>query len=190
MEKLQFQTEDEKYSLLWNNNYNPANWQRLAQKLVENEEKGRIIDFGFGEGSAIDYFIKNRFQVEGIEISSYAIKKQRDKGIIVHHSSLDHIPSIQDKSFEFGFCNDVIEHLPQNAIIPTLNEMKRICSGKIYLSVCPTPSHHLSDNGENLHLTVKPKEWWENEFKKIGQIEQIRFWFSRSLRYQIKINNF
>jgi len=63
--------------------------------------------------------------------------------------------------------------------------MARICRQALFISVCPTPSHHLSHEGENLHLTVKEKNWWETQLSKIGAVKKFNFIFSRSLRYQI-----
>ncbi len=94
---------------------------------------------------------------------------------------------IPDNQFKIGFCNDVLEHIPEELVVPSLNEMARVCSDYLLISVCPKPSHHLSLDGENLHLTIKPESSWEELFQKYGNVRKIKFWFSRSARYVIDL---
>jgi len=189
MDVATFNKEDKKYSDLWVNGYKDANWLRLAKEILKRVKipNSSLIDFGFGRGTALNYFEKKGFTIEGTEISSYVINKQSEKGRIVYHTSLDNLHMLKENQFEIGFCNDVIEHIPEKLVIPSLEEMTRICSNYLFISVCPTPSHHLSLEGENLHLTVHPKKWWETQFKKYGKIEKLKFLFSRSLRYVINV---
>ncbi|MBS3113718.1 class I SAM-dependent methyltransferase [Candidatus Woesearchaeota archaeon] len=191
MDTIRFGRENRKYSALWQNGYGDANWRRLAKYVlakVDTSERLSLIDFGFGRGAALDFFERHAFYVEGVEISSYAVENQRSKGRSVHYSSLDNLPMLKDGQFSIGFCNDVIEHVPEDLVAPSLEEMTRVCSRYLFISVCPTPSHHLSLNEENLHLTVKPVLWWEEQFKRYGEIERLRFLFSRSARYKINLN--
>jgi len=82
---------------------------------------------------------------------------------------------LETNKFNVGFCNDVIEHIPEELVLPSLNEMTRVCSDYLLLSVCPTPSHHLSLDGENLHLTVKPELWWEDLLQRYGEVQKVKF---------------
>ena len=161
MKESTFQREDLKYSFLWNNGYTDANWKRLARegikKIESLEGAPSVIDFGFGRGSAMNFFEERGIEVAGVEISKYAVEEQKKKGKKVYHTSLDNLNMFVDKRFRIGFCNDVIEHIPENLIAQSLDEMTRVCSDYLFLSVCPTPSNHLSQTGENLHLTVRPE---------------------------------
>lgn len=69
-----FKTEDRKYSLLWQDSYKEAHWKKLASKLIEQyPPHSSLIDFGFGNGSALRYFHNKGYQVSGVDISSYAV---------------------------------------------------------------------------------------------------------------------
>jgi len=191
MEESTFQREDRKYSSLWSSGYTSANWERLAKAGIKKIHflKGTpsMIDFGFGKGAAMKFFEENGIEIKGVEISKYAVEEQLKKGKKVYHASLDNLEMFADKSFRMGFCNDVLEHIPEKLIIPSLDEMTRVCSDYLFLSVCPTLSNHLSQNGENLHLTVKPEIWWEQLFEKYGKVKRMKFLFSRSARYEIDL---
>ena len=190
MDKSTFLTENKKYSRLWQNGYKPANWERLAKALTGRiDPHGKtLMDFGFGKGNALDFFENRGFRVVGVEVSDFAVEAQRLRNREVYHSSLDNLSFLNDNYCNIGFCNDVIEHLPEELVVPSLGEIFRTCSDYLFLSVCPNHSHHLSLDGENLHLTVKPKEWWEEQFSKLGKVEELKFRFSRSLRYSIKLS--
>lgn len=98
------------------------------------------------------------------------------------------MPEIPDNSFEFGFSNDVLEHIDEKYVDAALSEMKRVCTHSLYLSICPTPSKNKSREGENLHLTVRPKEWWEENLRRIGAVRELRFFLSRSIRYEVTLD--
>ena len=193
MDLTVFRREDRKYSGLWADGYSDANWDRLAKrvftKLNSNGHRISLIDFGFGTGNAMDYFERRGFYVEGTEISSHAVARQLKRGRKVYHTSIDDLSSMQDKQFEVGFCNDVIEHIPTELVAPSLEEMARVCSDYLFVSVCPTPSNHLSLEGENLHLTIRPLSWWEDQFRNYGDVEKLRLLFSRSARYAINLKS-
>src|SRR3989344_6355215 len=180
-----FHREDRKYSALWSNGYRDANWQRLARKVLKkvSPNEHSLVDLGFGKGTAMDFFEQSGFTVAGVDISAYAVEQQERKDRKVYHSSLDHLEVFNTAEFNVGFCNDVIEHVPPELVVSSLEEMARVCSDLLFISVCPTPSHHLSKEGDNLHLTVQPISWWENQFRRLGKVERIPFWFSRSARY-------
>lgn len=187
-----FQNENHKYSLLWQNGYKPARWKKLAKiafRLAKSMDQPSLIDFGFGTGEAMDFFANKGFPVAGVDVSSYATQQQREKGRTVYNTTLDDLSMFSDNSFALGFCNDVIEHIPESLITHSLDEMVRVSKEYLLVSVCPTPSHHLSLDGENLHLTVKPTNWWEQTFQSYGTVQRIPLPFSRSARYVIKLHD-
>ncbi len=190
-----FNREDTKYSDLWQDDYKEAHWKRLAKGVLSEVKLSgdipynmQLIDFGFGRGSTLEFFSKKGFYVAGNDISAYAVRQQLQKGREVYHSSLDDLSVLRSKRFHIGFSNDVLEHLPEDLIHPSLSEMSRVTSKYLFLSVCPKPSHHKSLGGEPLHLTVKPLAWWEEQLSVYGEVKELKFIFSRSGRYIVKLN--
>ncbi len=191
MDAQQFDAEDRKYSELWRGDYKDARWGRLATRLLKytahDATHSSLIDFGFGRGAAMDFFERRGVSVAGTEISSYAVQRQRDLGRTVYHASLDNLSMIETGAFQIGFCNDVIEHVPEELVELSLTEMARVCSDFLFLSVCPKPAHHPSPHGGNLHLTVRPRAWWVARLKGHGRVRQFFVPFSRSLRFVIDL---
>ena len=189
MDEKRFKIEDKKYSGLWKNGYKDANWKKLANEALKMKslyKNPSLIDFGLGNGNALDFFEGKDFHVEGVDISSYAVEAQRKSGRKVYHASLDNLSMIKNNQFSVGFCNDVLEHMPEELVAASIKEMSRVCLDYLFISVCPKPSHHLSLEGENLHLTVRPEHWWSEQFSNFGEVKRLRFLFSRSLRYVIR----
>jgi ubiquinone/menaquinone biosynthesis C-methylase UbiE len=191
MEQALFKSEDDKYSFLWANGYRPARWKLLADALLKSGRgvpgKPTLVDFGSGQGNAVEYFSRKGMKATGIDISRYAAERLRERGYPCFWSSLDSLAGIPDDSFDFGFSNDVLEHIPEPYIDASLAEMRRVCARSLFLSICPTPSRNKSKEGENLHLTVRPKAWWEEKLKGIGAVREIRFFLNRSIRYEISL---
>jgi ubiquinone/menaquinone biosynthesis C-methylase UbiE len=189
MDDTEFRTEDQKYSYLWANGYRPARWKLLAKALLKRAEgvspAPSLIDFGSGLGNAVEFFAEKGLRAAGVDISRYAAERLRERGHVCFWSSLDSLTEIPDGSFDFGFSNDVLEHIPEAYIDATFSEMKRVCNRSLFLSICPVPSKNKSKEGENLHLTVRPKAWWEEKMRKIGTVREIRFFLNRSVRYEV-----
>ena len=49
------------------------------KKFLEKTKEEKLIDFGFGKGTALDFFEQRVSNVTGVEISSYAISKQKKR---------------------------------------------------------------------------------------------------------------
>jgi SAM-dependent methyltransferase len=188
MDEEIFNREDLKYGELWEDGYRASRWPWLAERLVDSVYCGQsVIDFGFGNGEALEFFDWSGLRTSGVEVSSSAIDRQSRIGRDVHHATIDDLHFLPDNYYEFGFSHDVLEHLPPGNVGAAISEMGRVCRDRLFVSVCPTPSHHLSHEGENLHLTVWPLTWWEGELGKIGNVKKLWKLFSRSGRYVVDL---
>jgi len=67
---------------------------------------------------------------------------------------------------------DALEHLLPEDVDAVLGEMHRIAApgGRFVLSIATSPSR-ITHNGENLHPTVKPINWWRQKIEHFGSIE-------------------
>jgi SAM-dependent methyltransferase len=191
MDQRLFQVEDEKYSHLWAHGYRSARWKVLASRVVKRARTispaPRILDFGCGKGDALRFFEARGFEAAGVDISAYAVDRLRAQGKVVHQAALDSLTQFRDREFDIGFSNDVLEHVPEHLVEESLAEMSRVCSRFLFVSICPVPSRNRSREGDNLHLTVRPKAWWEERMSRLGKIEELKVLFNRSLRYEFAL---
>jgi len=64
---------------------------------------------------------------------------------------------------------DMLEHLTEAEVIPTLEEFARVSSAFCF-SISYVPSK-IKWKGETLHPTVKPEEWWIDAIRTAGGVE-------------------
>lgn len=64
------------------------------------------------------------------------------------------------------YCCDVMEHIPENVVEPTLWEMsKRTIKGGL-IQVALGPDGFGARIGEELHVTIQSESWWTAKMKK------------------------
>lgn len=70
----------------------------------------------------------------------------------------------QGMVFDLSCCADVMEHVPEEYVPMVLTEIGSYTKmdGALIFSISANPARKLFNNGENLHITIKPLEWWIN----------------------------
>jgi hypothetical protein len=64
---------------------------------------------------------------------------------------------------EYGYCTDVMEHIPPDKIDLVLNNIL-LAARHVFFSISTIDDHCGSLIGETLHLTVQPFAWWLERF--------------------------
>lgn len=77
-------------------------------------------------------------------------------------------------TFDMVICTDVMEHIPQDEVGKILAELMNYTDKVLFLAICTKPARKKFLNGENVHLTIKPKEWWEEMLKTVKDIKIVR----------------
>jgi SAM-dependent methyltransferase len=67
---------------------------------------------------------------------------------------------------------DALEHLLPEDVEPVLAEMRRLGrpGGQFIFSICTRPSR-ITVDGQNLHPTVRPLDWWIERIARVGAVE-------------------
>lgn len=76
--------------------------------------------------------------------------------------------------FDIVICTDVMEHILENEVGKTLAELIGYTKKVLFLAICTKPAHKKFDNGENVHLTIRSKEWWEGMLSTVKDIKVVR----------------
>jgi hypothetical protein len=72
---------------------------------------------------------------------------------------------------DYGFCCDVLEHVPTELTALTIARMVDACD-VLYLEVSTVPDQFGMLVGQPLHKTVKPFVWWRDLCREIGTVTQ------------------
>jgi SAM-dependent methyltransferase len=144
----------------------------LAQaKMPKNAE---CIDFGCGTGrgglmialfgqaivTLLD-FAENALDDDVVEIT----KTQPDRLQWLQADLVKPIPKVAP----YGFCTDVMEHLPPEEVNIAIRNMMQ-SANHIFFQISTVDDVMGERIGEALHLTVRPYEWWLKKFRDLGAV--------------------
>lgn len=156
--------EGSRYDWLYDHGY-PAGgpgWPlRFAHEVTGIDFKDRtlrVLDVGCGVG-----VLANKYaNYTGIDVSSVAIShatRRAPHGRFVVGGFSD-LKQFEAEKFDAVFCFDVLEHLPEAHVEEALAALSRLNRRWTILSICTRPAGYRFENGERVHLCVKPREWW------------------------------
>lgn len=144
-----------------------------------------IIDLGGAKGllaSSIQYFLPHS-RVINSDWSDYATKHAlgRVKPNTVRND-MRNLPFTTDK-FDAVVCLDTLEHIPENAIPNTLQEIKRVLHSDGRAFLVPNIGEDAATSLDPSHVTMKPLDWWQKQVEKAGllPIESYSVKFARLL---------
>jgi hypothetical protein len=115
--------------------------------LVEKHKPRALLDYGSGKGRQYS-----------------ELNVQQHWGGLKPHLYDIGIPKLAtppDRKFGGVICTDVLEHVAEEDLQMVLAHLFSFPQLFIFISICTIPSKKTDKDGNNLHLTVQPSEWWE-----------------------------
>ena len=115
-----------------------------------------FIDFGCGTGRATAEIGRRGFPVLGVDFADNCL----DAGIDVPFLLAD-LATLPPLRAAFGYCCDVLEHLPEDEVEPVLAGIARsVARGAFFSIALGLDAFGPRLLGKPLHLCVKPVAWW------------------------------
>ena len=75
---------------------------------------------------------------------------------------------------EWGYCTDVMEHIPSNKIDLVLENIASICTKGVYFQIALRPDNMGPQIlGEPLHLTVRSANWWAKKIRNYWKYTEL-----------------
>jgi 2-polyprenyl-3-methyl-5-hydroxy-6-metoxy-1,4-benzoquinol methylase len=122
-------------------------------RALKTQPNQTVADVGCGNGIATAKLQAQGLNATGIDFVDVAWKQQLP---FINACVWD----LPDVKFDYVFCTDVFEHLPEDKIDLAFDNIKRIASRGVYFAIATRPDEEGKKINEILHLTVKPLEWW------------------------------
>lgn len=72
--------------------------------------------------------------------------------------------------FDLVICSDVLEHIPEDELPDFIKTVFSKASRLVFFTVCCREAKKSLPDGRNVHVTIKPLEWW---CAKINQYETV-----------------
>lgn len=171
------QHEVEKYKAAWEipsyHTYSPGHKNVSRFMDVLNPDPGSsIIDLGCGAGVAGLEFKKLGMNVTWLDLTSAGLSKEVPKQDFIESPLWDNWNSA-GRHWDYGFCCDVLEHIPTEFTMLTIAKILESCD-VLWLQIALRPDEFGKLVGEPLHLTVQPFAWWLPRIALLGKILDAR----------------
>lgn len=125
-----------------------------------------VIDFGCGTGRASLELSKRGLPVFLID---FADNCRDEEAINLPFLEWD-LTHPMPPSAEYGICCDVMEHIPEEDVRKVISNIMQSAT-KVFFSISTIHDICGSMIHDDLHVTVKPHEWWREMLQNEGTIE-------------------
>jgi len=153
-------SERTKYERMWQ--HDQYRRQAPGESLVKDainalgmQTGDTVIDFGCGTGRPAVRLQQAGLDVIGVDFADNCLDP--DVAIPFRRECLWDMPAIKA---DWGFCTDVMEHIPRERVLQTLASIRRCTRKGVFFQIATRPDNCGKLIGETLHLTVKPPHWW------------------------------
>jgi 2-polyprenyl-3-methyl-5-hydroxy-6-metoxy-1,4-benzoquinol methylase len=125
-------------------------------KILKRHGCVTLLDFGCGRGDA--------YASPHTVHSEWGIKR---KNVTLYDPAFKRYAQLPPigKQFDAVLCSDVLEHIPEAEVDEFIARLFSYARHTVWASVCCRPAKKtFPGTDENLHVTVKPYQWWLDTF--------------------------
>jgi hypothetical protein len=134
--------------------------------IIDNTNTQSILDYGSGKGHL--YFKKN-ILIEKNKPPITLTEFWNNIKITCFDPCYPPYSSLPVDKFDGVICIDVLEHCPKEDIPWIINELFEYASLFVYANVACEQAAKTFADGENVHSTVQPSEWWNTIFEGVAK---------------------
>lgn len=162
-------SEQEKYERMWlHSDYRAfAPGEHAADSFLKViESTGKVIDFGCGTGRG-----SMRLKNAGCDVLLIDFAGNcRDREALLLPFRKHDISKPLDEHAEYGYCTDVMEHIPPEQVDTVLENIFACCQ-KVFFQISLIDDECGAFIGHPLHLSVHPYEWWLRKLRAFGSVD-------------------
>jgi len=129
-----------------------------------------ILDAGCGSGKLLKRMLDMGFECRGTDIAENCLepdlKPLQDQLLKV--GLLWRKELFSENQFDAVVCTDVLEHIPPQFVEEVLQNIYYWANRYVFLQIALFEDRFGKTIAERLHLTVKPKKWWDDQLLKFG----------------------
>lgn len=143
------------------------------KKLMEKNDCRSLINFGCGNPDA---FFKHPFIDKSSTIDKGGVAMNpRHKSvwsylgkpyIKMYDPGIEELNVYPDFPAEMLVCTDVLEHIPAQDVPWFLDELLKLTTKVLHVSVHLGPAVTILPDGRNAHVCVRPRDWWRQQITK------------------------
>lgn len=130
--------------------------------------KGHIesaLDIGCGLGRLIPVLVSGAVDAWGVDFAVPECLDPEVARLYGHRFSNQVLWEMEwNRTFDLGICTDVLEHLPEEKVEESLERIAACCR-RVIFKVAHNEHVWL---GEQLHMTIRPVDWWQDAMTAIA----------------------
>lgn len=165
--------EQAKYTRLWSDvhdyrEHSPGleNVQRFID-VINPGDGATLIDLGCGTGAAGLAFKQRDLNVSWLDITSAGLLADIPRDKFIESSLWSDWANYTEA--DYGFCCDVMEHLPPEFTMLAVDRILSACR-TAWFQIAFVKDGFGSAIGKPLHLTVQPFVWWRDRLRSLGNL--------------------
>ncbi len=171
--------ERAKYAEIWSSipeyrDYSPGlvNVERFMS-VMNPPKHSTLVDIGCGAGVAGLEFEKHGLRVCWVDITDAGLVPDVNRTRFVQAPLWTDWARIRPHGWDYGFCCDVMEHIPPEYTMLVLDRMIAACH-TLWLQIALRPDQFGKAIGQPLHLTVQSFDWWLVRLATLGKVTDAR----------------
>lgn len=172
------EVEQAKYTELWRDvpeyrDYSPGkeNVSRFMD-IIKPDHGATLLDIGCGTGIAGLEFVSMGLNVCWLDITDAGLLPEIQHSHFIEAPLWSHWNSWK-YGYDYGFCCDVMEHIPPEYTMLVLDRIISACR-VTWFQIALVQDNFGVTIGQTLHLTVKPFTWWLERLRTLGTVEDAR----------------
>ena len=177
--------EAAKYGRMWEH----AEYRKIAPgettaqdflRQAKPRHGAHVLDFGCGTGrGALMLSLLGGCKVTMIDFVRNCLDPEVAGAVMTQPHALAFLKADLEQPLsvhaEYGFCSDVMEHIPPAKIDQVLTNILK-AARHVFFSISTVPDSCGALIGEELHLTIQPYGWW---LQKLAEHDAIIHWSAR-----------
>lgn len=134
-----------------------------------------VLDAGIGSGKGALALRAAGYEVRGCDLTDAGLVDEA-KDIPFATACLWHPlrPQLGVGWVDAVYCTDVLEHLPEQFTMLAVDQMLRLATRGVFLSVSTQPDAFGAWVGKSLHQTVRPFVWWRDSLRELARVVEAR----------------
>lgn len=133
-------------------------------KMVRMTRAKTLLDFGCGRADAYrsPHKVWHQWGLARADVTLYDPAFNRDN-------------VLPTGKFDIVVCSDVLEHIPEEEVDAFIDRLAGYARHGLWASVCCRPAKKKFADGTNLHVTVRPYDWWWQKISAAATRHNIGF---------------
>ena len=150
------------------------------KRLIDATGAQNVLDYGSGKGQQYD---PRPFELPGQGSWDGVIDYWGVDEVVCFDPAYPPYSEMPTSKFDGVISTDVLEHCPEDDVDWIVSEIFSFASKFVFATIASYPARKRLPSGENAHCTIRPREWWDDIFRRAAASNPSIVWEARVLSH-------